>query len=111
MDHEDAERQMLSERYLLNELTPEVREEFEEHFFSCQQCALDLESGAAFLDYSKAVLSSPVESRELTTDTSTATAPKRTWPIFRGWRVLAGISAIILLGVIGYQNWVEYPNA
>jgi anti-sigma factor RsiW len=62
MDHLEAERQMLSERYLLNELTPEVREEFEEHFFSCQQCALDLETGAAFLDHSKAVLSSPMRS-------------------------------------------------
>src|SRR6516164_9444118 len=61
MDHMEAERQMLSERYLLNELTPEMREEFEEHFFSCQQCALDLEAGAAFLDHSKAVMSSPVK--------------------------------------------------
>lgn len=110
MDHTEAERQMLSERYLLNELAPEVREEFEEHFFSCQQCALDLETGAAFLDYSKAVLSSPVESRELTIVTSAATPPKRTRPIFRLWPVLAGLSAIILLGVVGYQNWVEYPN-
>jgi len=111
MEHTEAERQMLSERYLLDELTPEVREAFEEHFFSCQQCALDLETGAAFLDHSKAVLSSPVRSRELTTVTSTATSPKRTRPILRLWPVLAGISAIILLGVVGYQNWVEYPNA
>jgi hypothetical protein len=112
MDHAEAERQMLSERYLLNELMPEVREEFEEHFFTCPQCALDLEAGAAFLEHSKAVLSSPLESRELTPEASAATSPsKRRRPTFRFWPVLAGISAIILLGVVGYQNWVEYPNA
>src|SRR5215469_15165356 len=117
MDHMEAERQMLSERYLLNELTPELREEFEEHFFSCQQCALDLEACAAFLDHSKAVLSPPVAHSRIalatqSVDASAATSPaKQTRSIFRFWPALASVSAMILLGVVAYQNWIEYPNA
>src|SRR5262245_33011500 len=104
MDHMEAERQMLSERYLLNELAPEVREEFEEHFFSCPQCALDLESGAAFLDYSKAVLSSPGKSEALK-------------PVGQGsksfWARLRPAFALPLLGLlilISYQSLVLIPR-
>ena len=49
MDHTDATRLMATDQYLLNELAPEVRDEFEEHLFGCSECALDLRSGAAFV--------------------------------------------------------------
>ena len=47
MDHSEAVRLMATERYLLNEFTPAQKEEFEEHFFGCQECALDVRMGAA----------------------------------------------------------------
>ena len=104
MDHAAAERQMLSERYLLNELTPEVREEFEEHFFSCQQCAQDLEVAAAFVDHSKAVLSSPVR-------------PEAVQPVPRVsekfWARLRPAFALPLLGLLvllSYQSFVVFPS-
>jgi len=104
MDHMEAERQMLSERYLLNELTPEMREEFEEHFFSCQQCALDLEAGAAFLDHSKAVMSSPVKSE----------VPKPVPQVSQKfWARLRPAFALPLLGLvalISYQSFVVFPR-
>jgi anti-sigma factor RsiW len=36
MKHEEAVQQLAIERYLLDELTPELREQFEEHLFDCQ---------------------------------------------------------------------------
>ena len=56
MDHSQAVEQMAAERYLLNELTPEAREAFEEHFFDCPECAMDLRAAAAFVDEAKAQL-------------------------------------------------------
>lgn len=103
MDHDQAERDMLSEQYLLGELPPEKREEFEEHFFNCQQCALDLSAGAAFLDHSKAVLSTDVKP-----------APARIVEPAQGWRWLrpalsAPILALLLL-IVAYQAFISYPQ-
>jgi hypothetical protein len=50
MDHHEAIQRAAVEKYLLNELSPAERDEFEEHFFGCQECTLDLKTTAAFLD-------------------------------------------------------------
>jgi putative zinc finger protein len=39
MDHAEATETMAAERYVLNEMTPEDRDAFEEHFFGCPECA------------------------------------------------------------------------
>ena len=56
MDHNEAIRLMGTELYLLNELSPELREQFEEHFFECPECANDVRAGALFLEQTKAIL-------------------------------------------------------
>jgi anti-sigma factor RsiW len=56
MDHNQAVREKATERYLLNELDPGVRDQFEEHLFDCQDCALDLRTAAAFVEQSKVIL-------------------------------------------------------
>lgn len=38
------------ERYLLGELAPAEAEDFELHYFECQQCALAVESGEQFIE-------------------------------------------------------------
>jgi anti-sigma factor RsiW len=57
MDHNQAVREKATEKYLLNELDPDVREQFEEHLFDCQDCALDLRSAAMFVEQTKVILS------------------------------------------------------
>ena len=56
MDHGEALQQKATERYLLDELDPEVKDQFEEHLFDCQECALDVRAAAMFVEQSKVVL-------------------------------------------------------
>jgi len=58
MDHDAVVRQKMTERYLLNELEPELRDEFEEHYFDCRDCAADVHAGALFVEQSRVVLES-----------------------------------------------------
>ena len=55
MDHNKAVRLLALERYVLGELPPPLRDEFEEHFFECQKCALDAKAAAEFVDNARAV--------------------------------------------------------
>ena len=55
MDHNEALRQQAAEKYVLGELPPTLRDEFEEHFFECQECALDVTAAAGFVDNARAV--------------------------------------------------------
>src|SRR5260370_4206216 len=57
MEHDEAIRQKATERYLLDELNPELRDQFEEHLFACQDCALDLHSAALLIEQGKVILS------------------------------------------------------
>lgn len=50
MDHTEAVRLQAAEKYLLNEFTPSQREEYEEHYFDCYQCAEDVKATASFLE-------------------------------------------------------------
>ena len=48
MNHQEALRIQAPERYALGELSSSEVEEFEEHFFTCAECAEDLSIGAIF---------------------------------------------------------------
>ena len=102
-------RQKMTERYLLNELDPAARDEFEEHFFDCKDCALDVHAGALFVDQSKVVLA---EKPELLAAGLPATAPVPAKPGWLAWLRPAVVVPVMvmLLAVIGYQNLVIYPQ-
>jgi len=109
MDHEVVVRQKMTERYLLNELDSESRDEFEEHFFDCPECAFDVRAGSAFVEQTKNVLA---EARE--TETAPAAIPTPA-PASSGWLAwlrpafLAPVLAL-LVAVVGYQNLVTFPR-
>jgi hypothetical protein len=110
MDHTAVVRNKLTERYLLNELASDVRDEFEEHYFDCPECALDVSAGAQFVEHSKVVLA----------DISLPVPVPRPSPERGGWLTwlrfawlrpaLAAPALALLLAVIGYQNLVTYPR-
>jgi hypothetical protein len=105
MDHNAVVREKMTERYLLQELDPTARDEFEEHFFDCPECALDVRAGATFVEQSKIVLA----------ETPTmARVPVRA-SVRPGWfawlsPAFAAPALALLLLVVGYQNFVTYPR-
>jgi anti-sigma factor RsiW len=109
MDHEIVVRQKMTERYLLNELDPEVRDEFESHFFDCPECARDIYAGSEFVEHSKIVLA------EKTEPVPIRTTGRDLQPVNRGWlawlRPARAASVLaLLLAIVGYQNFVTYPR-
>lgn len=48
MMHSEIENRELVERYVRNQLTPEERQAFEEHFFGCQECFEKLQDAERF---------------------------------------------------------------
>ncbi|MGI8988431.1 MAG: hypothetical protein ACR2I2_02465 [Bryobacteraceae bacterium] len=55
MNHTEATELQAVERYLLDELDSSQKEGFEEHFFTCAECAEDVKAGAALTDNLRAV--------------------------------------------------------
>jgi hypothetical protein len=108
MDHREAVKQMAAERYLLNELTPELRSAFEEHYFDCPECAFDLRAGAAFVDRAKALLPELTEASSALPLPARPEKKKRQW--FFDWRpVFAAPVFATLLAIVGYQNLITLP--
>ena len=56
MEHQTAVDRQIAERYLLNELDDEEREQFEEHFFTCADCADDIRAGSALVEGTRTLL-------------------------------------------------------
>ena len=49
MRHKDAIRDNAVERYLLGEMTEDQRAIFEEHYFDCPVCAVDVTDGTRMM--------------------------------------------------------------
>lgn len=63
MDHAGALRLRAAVKYMLGELAQAERDSFEEHYFDCSECALDVQAAAAFADNARNVLSDDEEQR------------------------------------------------
>jgi hypothetical protein len=114
MDHDEAVRQKATEKYLLDELDPDLRDQFEEHLFDCQDCALDVRAAAMFVEQTKVVLSEPPATSEARVPVS-ATVQSGREGSKSGWfawlRPAFAVPVLaVLLAVIGYQNLVTYPH-
>jgi hypothetical protein len=105
MTHQEAVDTLAAERYLLDEMSDEHRQTFEEHYFECDVCADDLRAATAMLQGAKAGFASvsaadnvvPMSSRHSVT-------PKATW--YRS-PALPWAAAAALALVAGYQSlWV-----
>ena len=58
MEHLQAIQLKAAERYVLGELPSDLREQYEEHFFGCAECAEELSLAAAFVENSRAAMGS-----------------------------------------------------
>lgn len=106
MNHNEAKQLQAAEKYLLGELSLAQREEYEEHYFDCAECAVDLKAMAVFADNAREVLR-----QEKANSMVTGRAP-----VQGGWfnwlRPIVAVPAFAaLLLVIIYQNTVTIPRA
>jgi hypothetical protein len=106
MDHDEVVRQKLTERYLLNELEGQTRDEFEEHYFECSECALDVRAASQFVVHTKVVLA---ESPEAAREKVAVLKPAK--PGWFAWLRPAFAAPVfaLLIAVVGYQNLVTLP--
>lgn len=106
MDHADALRMNATERYLLNELDTTQLEQFEEHMFECQECALDVHAASMFREQSKNILAetAPVPVPSL----RPVQAPHSWLAWFRP--ALAVPVFACLLALVAYQNLITLPR-
>ena len=104
MDHQEALRDRAVEKYLLKEMPPPEREEFEAHFFDCQECTEDLQATATFLDAVKKQLPHWRGGRP-------ARVPKRPWFDFVWRPAFAAPAFALLLLVVAYKDVVEIGRA
>src|SRR5262245_622675 len=102
MDHKEALQSEACEKYLLGELPAAERDAFEEHYFSCPECAVQLRCAAQFLGTSREILTARGADSE-------ATAARRNWFAWlRPAYAVPALAALLLL--VGYQNLVTIPN-
>ncbi len=105
MDHDLAVRSQACEKYLLGELSPELRDAYEEHYFSCAECATQLRMAAELIGASQHIFA---KTPDLTAPASVLQEPS-------GWsRWLRPAFAVpVLVGLllfVGYQNLVLIPR-
>jgi len=114
MNHTEAVEQMVAEKYLLDELSSDARDAFEEHFFDCPDCALDLRAGAVFVREAKTQL--PAMKTAYPPPARSAARPKAKIGVWASlWASLsrpafaAPVFAALLLALV-YQNAVTFPG-
>jgi len=104
MDHTKAISDHSPERYLLREMSPVEAEEFERHYFECDECALAVESGEVFIANTRALLVDAAEGPRLS-----RWASWTTWwtnPAF----ALAAVATLLLGALALYQGVVQIPR-
>lgn len=104
MDHTEAVRIQAVEKYILGELSPRLRNSFEEHYFDCVDCAVNLRAGVAFAAASRQYFAEVAVPEK----TVVASSPSR-W--FGWWKPFVLVPTFAtLLFIVGYQNLVSIPN-
>jgi hypothetical protein len=107
MDHAEAIRLGAVEKYVLGELTAEQRDQFEEHFFTCPECAKDVKSAAVFVDNARPVLREESVPMQTVLKLPVGSRSWFAWLFRPAWGLAA---ALALVGVISYQNLVTIPR-
>ena len=105
MDHDQAVKSQVCEKYLLGELSPELRDAYEEHYFSCAECAMQLRSAAELIGASQQILArTPAIGRKVH-----VASERGGWFKWLQPAVAIPVLASLLL-LVGYQNFVTIPH-
>ena len=111
MEHTEAVQLKAAERYVLGELTGDLRAQYEDHYFGCAECAESLKLAAMFAENTRAVLEAEAATERLAAPAVAARAPAR-----GGWLAAflrpsfaVPVFALLLL-FAGYQNLIVIPH-
>lgn len=104
MNHADAIRLGACEKYLLGDLAAPLRDEFEEHYFQCAECARDVQSASLFVTASREALQEPTAPSPV----RESTAASRWFRWLRPAFALPAFAALLL--VLGYETLVAVPH-
>jgi len=104
MNHQEALETQAVERYQLGELAPAERDGFEQHYFSCPECAAAVHEAAIFAANARAVFAEEASRRP-------APAPRRGWSW--GWRnpvFVFAVAAGALIFVVSFEELARIPG-
>src|SRR5580765_955278 len=107
MDHRQAVESLAIERYLMGEMAVEERDAFEEHFFTCAECAEDARAAAAMSGAAQAGMALGVKTagRPDGRVLDLPVRPRRLAAVVVPWAVAASLAL-----VAGYQALVVQPG-
>jgi hypothetical protein len=107
MNHNEAIKLRATEKYALGELPEDMRDAYEEHFFDCAECAMDMRAVSAFVDRTREIFGE--EAQEIGRETAPGVAVvKPSGDALRGWwkgwwQPLIAVPALAaLIFVVGY---------
>jgi hypothetical protein len=105
MNHQEAVELQAAVKYVLGELPPAERDSFEEHYFDCGECALDVKAAAGFVDVGRVFL----RTKRLEDAAAKGAGEQRGW--FLWLRPAFAVPAmLVLVAIIGYQNLITLPR-
>lgn len=106
MDHAEAIRLQAAVKYVLGELPEPLRDEYEEHYFDCAICAVDVKAAATFMDGARETLRQ-IEREESRARVAVPSRP-RLFAWFRPAVAFPAFAALLLL--VGYESFVIMPR-
>jgi len=108
MDHQEAVRLLAAEKYVLGELPLNLREQFEEHYFDCSECAKDLQALTTLVTAGRLVFEEQQVSSKL--PSSGERSEQSGW--FHWLRPVIALPAIVALAaLVVFQYTVTIPSA
>jgi Putative zinc-finger len=107
MDHDLAVKSQACEKYLLGELSPDLRDAYEEHYFSCAECATQLRMAAELVGAGQQIFAQ-TPAPEVAAGSNVVQGPGGWWRWFRPAIAFPALATLLL--VVGYQNLVMIPQ-
>jgi len=105
MDHIQAVNTLAAERYMLGEMTEGERQDFEEHYFSCLECAEDVRAGGVLEDGVRAGFLGAGSGRASATVVQMPPPKSRPRSVALPWAIAATFAL-----VAGYQALIVEPR-
>ena len=120
MDHEYATEQHAVERYLLGEMNDHDRDAFEEHYFSCMECADAVRTGVYFADNARIVAREKSQKQDSPRNEASTSvrgpgtvAEMKARPHPGLWQRIAppvGAAAAVAIAFLGYRSLAGTPH-